>query len=88
LYDYPLTYLNRDALREYLVTDRYFHALLDTRAFHIHPLNSYILHITDIEVKNQFSIDAGVTALLSPANACSFSDAEEVVVEITNFGTQ
>lgn len=39
LYDYPLTYLNRDALSEYLVTDRYFHALLDTRAFHIHPLN-------------------------------------------------
>lgn len=49
---------------------------------------SYILHITDIEIKNQFEVDAGVTALLSPGNACSFTDAEEVVVEVTNFGTQ
>lgn len=39
LYDYPLTYLNRDAIREHLVTDRYFHGLLDMNAFHIHPLN-------------------------------------------------
>ncbi|MEE4178188.1 MAG: choice-of-anchor J domain-containing protein [Bacteroides sp.] len=49
---------------------------------------SYILHITDIEIKNQFEVDAGVTALLSPGNVCSFTDAEEVEVEMTNFGTQ
>jgi len=39
LYDYPLTYLDRDAIREHLESARYFHGLLDTRAFHIHPLN-------------------------------------------------
>lgn len=49
---------------------------------------SYILHFTDLEIKNQFATDAGITALLSPGNACSFSNAEEVVVEVTNFGTQ
>ena len=39
LYDYPLTYLDREGLREHLTSDRYFHALHDHRAFHIHPLN-------------------------------------------------
>jgi len=39
LYDYPLTYLNRDALGDHLTSTRYFHGLLDPRAFHIHPLN-------------------------------------------------
>lgn len=49
---------------------------------------SYIFHITDVEIKNQFGNDAGVTALLSPGNSCSFSDTEMVTVEVTNFGTQ
>lgn len=39
LYDYPLSYLDRDAIRAHLVSDRYYHGLLDARAFHIHPLN-------------------------------------------------
>lgn len=38
-FDYPLEYLNRDALRARLTTARYFHGLADPRAFHIHPLN-------------------------------------------------
>lgn len=39
LYGYPLTYLNREALSAHLTSTRYFHGLLDARAFHIHPLN-------------------------------------------------
>ncbi|MCC5969420.1 MAG: FAD-binding oxidoreductase [Pararhodobacter sp.] len=39
LYEYPLTYLDRAAIRARLDTDRYHHGLLDHRAFHIHPLN-------------------------------------------------
>jgi len=39
-FDYPLEYLSRDALREMLATERYFHGLRDGRAFHIHPLNT------------------------------------------------
>lgn len=38
-FDYPLEYLNRDALRARLATGRYFHGLADHRAFHMHPLN-------------------------------------------------
>ena len=38
-FGYDFTYLNRDAIRDRLATDRYFHGLADPRAFHIHPLN-------------------------------------------------
>lgn len=48
-YDYQLDYLNRDALRALLVTDRYFHGLRDTRAFHMHPLNYLRGIATEIE---------------------------------------
>ena len=36
---YGFSYLDRNAIRERLVTDRYFHGLADRQAFHIHPLN-------------------------------------------------
>jgi len=49
---------------------------------------SYLFHMTDIEIKNQFGTDAGVTAILAPGNSCSFSNAEQVIAEVTNFGTQ
>ncbi len=38
-FGYELTYLDRAAIRERLVSDRYFHGLADAQAFHIHPLN-------------------------------------------------
>ena len=38
-YDYPLTYLSRDAIQTRLQTTRYLHGLDDPQAFHIHPLN-------------------------------------------------
>ncbi|NRP72865.1 Gamma-glutamylputrescine oxidoreductase [Ensifer psoraleae] len=39
LYDYDLDYLDRDQVRSVLRSDRYFQALRDRRAFHMHPLN-------------------------------------------------
>lgn len=38
-FGYDFGYLDRKAIRDRLVTDRYFHGLSDPRAFHIHPLN-------------------------------------------------
>ncbi|NBB10231.1 FAD-binding oxidoreductase [Pseudomonas sp. SLFW] len=38
-FDFHLDYLDRDAVRERLKTDRYFQALRDTHGFHFHPLN-------------------------------------------------
>jgi len=49
---------------------------------------SYLMHLTDISIKSLYELDAGVTQLLAPGNSCSFSDAEEVIVRIENFGTQ
>ncbi len=48
----------------------------------------YILHITDVSIKNLYEHDAGITRLLSPGNSCAFSDSEEVVVEVKNFGSE
>ncbi len=48
----------------------------------------YILHVTDISIKNLYDTDAGITSLLSPGNSCAFTDAEEVVVEVKNFGSE
>jgi hypothetical protein len=49
---------------------------------------SYLMHLTDINIKSLHELDAGVTQLLAPGNSCSFSDEEEVIVRIENFGTQ
>ncbi len=38
-FDFHLEYLDRQAVRERLRTDRYFQALRDTHGFHFHPLN-------------------------------------------------
>ena len=48
----------------------------------------YFFHITDLHIKNQFGLDAGVTRLIAPGSACAFTGQEEVVVEVQNFGTQ
>ncbi|MCA1406297.1 FAD-binding oxidoreductase [Ensifer sp. IC3342] len=39
LYDYELDYLDCDQVRSVLKSKRYFQALRDSRAFHMHPLN-------------------------------------------------
>jgi gamma-glutamylputrescine oxidase len=38
-FDFHLDYLDRQAVREKLKTDRYFQALRDNHGFHFHPLN-------------------------------------------------
>ncbi|MBW6478369.1 MAG: choice-of-anchor J domain-containing protein [Bacteroidales bacterium] len=48
----------------------------------------YIVHVTDIDIKNLFDYDAGVTRILSPGASCGFSDEEELIVEVKNFGFQ
>lgn len=48
----------------------------------------YILHITDVSIKNLYALDAGITRVLAPGNSCGFTSNEELVVEIENFGTQ
>ncbi|MGM0572186.1 MAG: choice-of-anchor J domain-containing protein [Bacteroidota bacterium] len=54
----------------------------------INDSESYLFHITDVEIRNQYCYDAAVTDLIAPANSCSFSDDEEVVVRVENFGTE
>ena len=49
LFDYPLHYLDRAALAEHVQSERYRHALHDTRAFHIHPLNYLRALATEFE---------------------------------------
>ncbi|GCA47658.1 gamma-glutamylputrescine oxidoreductase [Sinorhizobium sp. KGO-5] len=39
IYGYELDYLSTDEVRSVLKSDRYFHALRDRKAFHMHPLN-------------------------------------------------
>lgn len=38
-YGYEFQYLDREAIRARLTSDRYFHGLADPQALHIHPLN-------------------------------------------------
>lgn len=47
----------------------------------------YIFHIDNVSIHNFYPVDGGVTSLLAPTNACSFTNAEPVVAEITNFGS-
>ncbi len=48
----------------------------------------YIIHITDINIKNLFDLDAGVTRLLDPGNLCALGNDEPVTIEVKNFGQQ
>lgn len=48
-YGYEFTYLNREAIRGRLATERYFHGLADNQAFHIHPLNYLRALASEIE---------------------------------------
>ena len=48
----------------------------------------YIVHVTDIDIKNLFDFDAGLTRILAPASSCGFSNEEELIVEVKNFGVQ
>ncbi len=47
---------------------------------------SYIIHIDDLIIKNQYQNDAGITNIITPTNACSFSANETIKVLIKNWG--
>jgi glycine/D-amino acid oxidase-like deaminating enzyme len=68
-FGYEFTYLNREAIRARLSTDRYFHGLSDPRAFHIHPLN--YLRAVAAEVEQL----GGVIFESSPATATALRGA-------------
>lgn len=46
-FDFPLEYLDRQAVRERLNTERYFQGARDTHGFHFHPLN-YCLGLAEL----------------------------------------
>lgn len=48
---------------------------------------SYLLHIDDLIIKNQFENDAGVTDIISPTASCSFTSSEEISISVTNWGS-
>lgn len=50
-FDFHLEYLDRQAVRERLKTDRYFQALRDVHGFHFHPLN-YCLGLAQLIARN------------------------------------
>ncbi|MCT8329124.1 NAD(P)/FAD-dependent oxidoreductase [Albidovulum sediminis] len=49
VYGYEMTYLDRAALAEHVTSPRYFHAIHDPNAFHIHPLNTLRAIAAEIE---------------------------------------
>ena len=48
-YGYQMTYLDRKALAGHVTSPRYFHAIHDPNAFHIHPLNTLRAIATEVE---------------------------------------
>lgn len=48
-YGYEMTYLDRRALSHHVTSPRYFHAVHDPNAFHIHPLNTLRAIAAEVE---------------------------------------
>jgi gamma-glutamylputrescine oxidase len=48
-YGYQMTYLDRSALANHVDSPRYFHAIHDPNAFHIHPLNTVRAIAAEVE---------------------------------------
>ncbi len=48
-YGYEMTYLDRRALANHMTSPRYFHAIHDPNAFHIHPLNTLRAIAAEVE---------------------------------------
>ena len=54
---------------------------------------TYYIDVTDINGCSfsdsiavlEFSIDVGVSAFISPSNACNLDSAEQIIVQITNY---
>lgn len=54
----------------------------------INDPQQYLIHITDISIKNLYDLDAGINRILAPGASCAFGNEEELIVEIKNFGQQ
>ncbi|MDB5524307.1 MAG: hypothetical protein JWM58_2070 [Rhizobium sp.] len=72
-YGYSLQYLGRDEIRAVLKSQRYFHGLRDSRAFHMHPLN--YLRAVGAEIERL----GGRIFENSRATGCDFSSLEKIV---------
>jgi gamma-glutamylputrescine oxidase len=73
LYGYPMTYLDRSALANHVDSPRYFHAVHDPNAFHIHPLNTVRAIAAEVERLG------GVIHEASPVVKVDFSGATKRV---------
>jgi gamma-glutamylputrescine oxidase len=72
-YGYDLEYLDRDAVRSVLKSQRYFQALRDAKAFHMHPLNYLRALATEVERLG------GRVFENSAAVSCSLDGPEKIV---------
>ena len=73
IYGYPMTYLDRRALVSHVDSPRYFHAIHDPNAFHIHPLNTVRAIAAEVERLG------GVIHEGSPVVSADFSGATKRV---------
>ncbi len=46
----------------------------------------FFIHIDNVKLENYYDEDAGVTALVTPANVCTFSNDEVITATVKNFG--
>jgi len=72
-YNYELEFLGTDAVRSRLKSNRYFQALRDPKAFHMHPLNYLRALASEIERLG------GKIYENSPATRCSLSGAQKLI---------
>ena len=72
-FDYSVEYMSRDQVQDVLRSKRYFQALRDPQAFHIHPLN--YLRSAAREIRRL----GGKIFEGSPALSCDFSRSEKIV---------
>ena len=73
IYGYPMTYLDRHALASHVDSPRYFHAIHDPNAFHIHPLNTVRAIAAEVERLG------GVIHEASPVVSADFAGATKRV---------
>ena len=72
-YGYEMTYLDRKALANHVTSPRYFHAIHDPNAFHIHPLNTLRAIAAEVERPG------GVIHEASPVITADFTGATKRV---------
>jgi hypothetical protein len=69
----------------------YVYEATTTETFHLgiycnSAPDQWLLIIDDVEVKQLANVDAGVLAITSPSTACCLSNAEQITIDVRNFG--